>query len=616
MELEILKEIEVEGIDMIGPKGDKGDTGPQGPKGDKGDTGPQGIQGPKGEKGDKGNQGEPGAVKMQVVDTLPETGRTDTIYLVKKDNPGEQNLYDEYVYTETGWEHIGDTSVDLSDYYTKEESNEKISSIPIYTLVLEFDNRSNVLESYYPVIDDMINLMLTKNIHRFILKIEYPNTIEYNNSKVYGFIGYNRIWQVSSRNSTVQFESLNTGSVNSGYATFSTRFQIWGTISDGIFKTNSANYVEGTEIAYSDLVHSSQVLTKTNTSEYTPTNDYNPSTKKYVDDAVANINIPMYTITTTKSFMDGYINFETDVINKLTEIVNKNLDIGFELYIVDMFNRTFRFDIHMKTPNDTSNESTYVIGYGLGNVFYNKVRKFKVEYSAKDGLYTFSRFVSDGTQVVTFKNEVLTKDNTDVYTPTSNYHPATKKYVDDSIISSIEFPIYRIQTISNVISTTDYTSIDDQSKLKIAEEINKAYKNGLNSIGFIVSSKANIEQYLFVNNNVGIQTKPINYWFYSIDSIHNRYNNTQSYSLLTLQLLISLSWTGDTCSCTSVSIWKVELPLLATNNSAKYTPKGDYNPSTKLYTDKTHYENMTGYDATKTQVLKNINGTLTWVNEE
>ena len=129
MELEFLKEIEIEGIDMIGPKGDKGDTGPQGPKGDKGDTGLQGIQGPKGEKGDKGDQGEPGAVKMQVVDTLPETGRTDTIYLVKKDNPGEQNLYDEYVYTETGWEHIGDTSVDLSNYYTKEETNVIIPAI-------------------------------------------------------------------------------------------------------------------------------------------------------------------------------------------------------------------------------------------------------------------------------------------------------------------------------------------------------------------------------------------------------------------------------------------------------------------------------------------------------
>lgn len=55
--------------------------------------------------------------------------------------------------------------------------------------------------------------------------------------------------------------------------------------------------------------------------------------------------------------------------------------------------------------------------------------------------------------------------------------------------------------------------------------------------------------------------------------------------------------------------------LLSTSNTATYTPTGDYNPATKLYTDKTHYENMAGYDATKTQVLKNVNGTLTWVDE-
>lgn len=54
---------------------------------------------------------------------------------------------------------------------------------------------------------------------------------------------------------------------------------------------------------------------------------------------------------------------------------------------------------------------------------------------------------------------------------------------------------------------------------------------------------------------------------------------------------------------------------LLSNNTATYTPTENYNPSTKLYTDKTHYENMVGYDSTKTQVLKNVNGTLTWVDE-
>ena len=55
--------------------------------------------------------------------------------------------------------------------------------------------------------------------------------------------------------------------------------------------------------------------------------------------------------------------------------------------------------------------------------------------------------------------------------------------------------------------------------------------------------------------------------------------------------------------------------VLTLNNTSSYTPTADYNPSTKLYTDKTHYENMTGYDASKTQVLKNVQGVLTWVDE-
>lgn len=47
-------------------------------------------------------------------------------------------------------------------------------------------------------------------------------------------------------------------------------------------------------------------------------------------------------------------------------------------------------------------------------------------------------------------------------------------------------------------------------------------------------------------------------------------------------------------------------------------PSSDRELTNKKYVDdtiKTHYEKMTGYDATKTQVLKNINGTLTWVDE-
>ena len=41
-----------------------------------------------------------------------------------------------------------------------------------------------------------------------------------------------------------------------------------------------------------------EYLKKTNTTSFTPTGDYNPATKKYVDDQVGNINTVLATLTT------------------------------------------------------------------------------------------------------------------------------------------------------------------------------------------------------------------------------------------------------------------------------------------------------------------------------
>lgn len=38
-----------------------------------------------------------------------------------------------------------------------------------------------------------------------------------------------------------------------------------------------------------------------------------------------------------------------------------------------------------------------------------------------------------------YADEVLSKTNTASYTPTANYHPATKKYVDDAIAAITDF---------------------------------------------------------------------------------------------------------------------------------------------------------------------------------
>lgn len=310
MEIEVLKEIEVEGIDMIGPKGDKGDTGPQGPKGDKGDTGLQGVQGPKGKKGDKGDKGEPGAVKMQVVDTLPETGETDTIYLVKKDNPGEQNLYDEYVYTNTGWEHIGDTSVDLSDYYTKEEVSKELNKKQdILTAGENIVIDNNVIsakggESIYevrPTALSMINYMDKTLVAEQITKMFTDGTED----------PILRVRPTETNNVDINYYDFKLGRTDYPFSQKSSYYfminpfidisgapiQVWNTYLNIAYiyisgSWNSDNKFTCTSITRNrlfskkleDITTNDKVLIKTNTTVYTPTKDYHPATKKYADD--------------------------------------------------------------------------------------------------------------------------------------------------------------------------------------------------------------------------------------------------------------------------------------------------------------------------------------------
>ena len=66
-------------------------------------------------------------VNFEVVAELPTVDiSTSTIYLVPKSTAGQDNIYDEYINTDgtsAGWELIGDTEVDLSNYYTKAETD-------------------------------------------------------------------------------------------------------------------------------------------------------------------------------------------------------------------------------------------------------------------------------------------------------------------------------------------------------------------------------------------------------------------------------------------------------------------------------------------------------------
>lgn len=57
---------------------------------------------------------------FKVVEDLPDSGDAGVIYLVAHAH-GEQDNYDEYIYTNNAWEKIGNTDIDLSNYATKTE---------------------------------------------------------------------------------------------------------------------------------------------------------------------------------------------------------------------------------------------------------------------------------------------------------------------------------------------------------------------------------------------------------------------------------------------------------------------------------------------------------------
>ena len=68
--------------------------------------------------------------EMKIVDALPLQGQRMVLYLVTKTSASGDNIYDEYIWIEStsSFEIIGSTTVDLSDYATKDELNLKVGN--------------------------------------------------------------------------------------------------------------------------------------------------------------------------------------------------------------------------------------------------------------------------------------------------------------------------------------------------------------------------------------------------------------------------------------------------------------------------------------------------------
>lgn len=94
---------------------------------------------------------ESAALHREIVSSLPATGDENTIYMVLDQTASSPDIYDEWLWTNGAYEHIGSTRVDLTDYYNKTQidtalnGKANVSDIPTALSDLDSDSTHRVV---------------------------------------------------------------------------------------------------------------------------------------------------------------------------------------------------------------------------------------------------------------------------------------------------------------------------------------------------------------------------------------------------------------------------------------------------------------------------------------
>ena len=185
-----------------------------------------------------------------------------------------------------------------------------------------------------------------------------------------------------------------------------------------------------------------------NAASYTPTGDYNPATKKYVDDSIIAAE-QYYDFNTNHAFGETtrsyYLNQTIEINSINTAITNAyangdnflklkinwgidapSYDQATEYLIFSQTNLQEKptwFGIHWFSINGYP-RGFFISGSWTGDNFICD-DSTRIENYTEPGYTVFSEGV--------LSQDVLLKNNTNIYTPSGDYNPATKKYVDDAL---------------------------------------------------------------------------------------------------------------------------------------------------------------------------------------
>lgn len=311
------------------------------------------------------------------------------------------------------------------------------------------------------------------------------------------------------------FESINRPGLKTTSVTI--------TLTDGEVSSITFPYIEQTVKRY---------LSTINSEAYTPTSDYHPSTKKYVDDGLSSKQNTLVSGTNIKT------------INSKDITGSGNVDI-----------------VQVSTLPTADSSNVGVIYQYIGATTADYTQGF------------FYQCVSDGEETPTYSWE-------NIEVQASSGGDSYKQ-------------IYFLTTnVSALFGPTSLNATDIATLNKVIDDY-RAGKDVL-LIAKNMSFWGSDNQTLSCFNVIGIISSASN-WV-SISFYSNRYQGDKITTWeLSMYRNLRLNNVGTPANITSASFPAVNPP----------------NEIHNLIPPKT----ITGYDATKTQVLKNVNGTLTWVDE-
>lgn len=267
------------------------------------------------------------SVTLQKVDSLPEPGESNVIYLVPKSGSGN-DIYDEYIFIDGKPEHIGSTQVDLSNYVQEAPKDGKtygrnngawseiVASNQYLDLTTLFPNESGALseENYQKVVDAYENRVSLVRV----------NTV---------YFPFSMTKDEESYRLTINMSGLNSFELNANLVVNVKRISVYTDDKTYVCAWNSMNLVnngDGTKYLSDNGQYRTPPIATPTTAGYMSTED-----KKKVDDIVnfgtgSNTVTTLVNIPTSKRLVKATLSSASNLsINESARALN----VGEEIYL-------------------------------------------------------------------------------------------------------------------------------------------------------------------------------------------------------------------------------------------------------------------------------------------